>query len=129
MRILRFFTTSVIATGIDFLLYIVLIQLLTPAVSNLISASAGLVTNFVLQRNYVFNPSNSLYKSFVLSVFFSLCGLALGTGLIYLMTTYTPLSALPVIAKIITTAIIFFFNYFTKKIAFGHKDPGAHLSC
>ena len=123
MRIFRFFTTSVIATGIDFILYITLVQFISPTVSNIISASAGLVTNFYLQKNYVFNPSNSAFTSFSLSLLFSVGGLVLGTFIIYLLTTHTSLSQLPVVAKIITTAIIFFYNYFTKKIAFGHKDP------
>lgn len=122
MKILKFFGTSVIATGVDFILYAGLIQTISPAPANLFSASAGLITNFYLQKNYVFNPSNSLKRSFILSLIFSLCGLGLGTALIWLLTSFTPLSSLPILAKLITTAIIFFYNYFTKKIAFGHKD-------
>lgn len=129
MKIFKFFGSSVIATGIDFLLYTGLIHLLSPTVSNLISASIGLLTNFFLQKNYVFNPSNTWYTSLFLSTLFSLFGLAIGTGLIYIMTNFTVLSELPLIAKVISTAIIFFYNYFTKKIAFGHKDEGTVSSC
>ncbi len=129
MKIFKFFGTSVIATGIDFLLYTGLVQLLSPTVSNLISASAGLITNFFLQKKYVFNPSNTLYTSFILSLIFSLCGLGLGTGIIYILTSYTGLSELPIVAKMITTGIIFFYNYFTKKIAFGHKETGTSSTC
>lgn len=122
MRIVRFFGTSVLGTGVDFLIYAGLVQVISPAPANFFSASAGLVTNFFLQKNFVFNPSNSPGRAFTLSLIFSLCGLGLGTALIYLLTTFTPLATLPLVAKIITTAIIFFYNYFTKKIAFGHKD-------
>lgn len=122
MRIVRFFGTSVLGTGVDFLIYAGLIQVISPAPANFFSASTGLVTNFFLQKNFVFNPSNSLGRAFTLSLIFSLCGLGLGTALIYLLTSFTPLATLPLVAKIITTAIIFFYNYFTKKIAFGHKD-------
>ncbi|WP_419174037.1 GtrA family protein [Desulfosediminicola sp.] len=122
MRILKFFGTSVIATGVDFLIYAGLVQITSPVVANVFSASAGLITNFFLQKSYVFNRSNSLKRSFILSLVFSLLGLGLGTVFIYLFTTFTPLAHQPVIAKVITTAIIFFYNYFTKKIAFGHKD-------
>ncbi len=129
MKIAKFFGTSVIATGVDFLLYTLFIQVITPTLSNLISATAGLLTNFFLQKKYVFNPSNSWYTSLLLSTLFSILGLAIGTGLIYIMTTYTVLSEQPLTAKVISTAIIFFYNYFTKKIAFGHKDRGNESSC
>jgi putative flippase GtrA len=102
---------------------------LSPTIANLISASAGLITNFILQKKYVFNPSNTIWKSFVLSVVFSICGLGLGTGLIYLLTNYSALQQFPVIAKICTTGVIFFYNYFTKKIAFGHSETGISSSC
>lgn len=129
MKIFRFFGTSVIATGVDFLLYSALIQGLSPTLSNLISATAGLLTNFFLQKRYVFNPRNTWYTSLVLSTLFSVLGLGIGTGLIYIMTNFTLLSEKPLIAKVISTALIFFYNYFTKKIAFGHKDRGTPSSC
>lgn len=129
MKIVRFFGTSVIATSLDFTLYTVLILFFSPTVSNLISATAGLLTNFFLQKNYVFNPRNRWYTSLVLSVVFSVVGLGIGTGLIYLMTNFTVLSRQPLIAKVISTATIFFYNYFTKKIAFGHKERGTRSSC
>lgn len=129
MRIAKFFGTSVIATGIDFLIYTLLIQVISPTLSNLVSATVGLLTNFFLQKNYVFNPSKNWQTSLILSTLFSLLGLLIGTGLIYVMTNYTPLSTQPLIAKIISTGIIFFYNYFTKKIAFGHKDKGSESSC
>lgn len=129
MKIVKFFGTSVIATSIDFLLYTGLIHVLSPTVSNLISATAGLLTNFFLQKRYVFNPHNTWYTSLVLSTLFSVLGLAIGTGLIYIMTDFTILSTQPLVAKVISTGIIFFYNYFTKKIAFGHKDKGTQPSC
>lgn len=129
MRILKFFGTSIIATGVDLLLYSGLIYFLTPAISNLISAGVGLLINFTLQHKFVFNPSNPIFKSFALSLIFSLCGLLFGTILIYLFTNYTFLKETPIIAKIITTGIIFFYNYFTRKFAFGHKENRVNRSC
>jgi putative flippase GtrA len=129
MKIVKFFGTSIIATALDFTLYAVLIRLLSPTVANLISASVGLLTNFCLQRSFVFNPSNRWYTSLVLSILFSVVGLGIGTGLIYIMTNFTILSRQPLLAKVISTAVIFFYNYFTKKVAFGHKDRGRPSSC
>lgn len=129
MRILKFFATSAVATGVDFLLYSTLITYISPAPANFCSASAGLVVNFLLQRTYVFNARNSLQKSFVLSVVFSLFGLVLGTGIIFFLTRYTLLSSYPIVAKILTTGVIFFYNYITKKIAFAHKEGSVHTLC
>lgn len=129
MRILKFFATSVVATGVDFLLYSLLITYISPAPANFCSASTGLVVNFLLQRAYVFNARNSLQKSFVLSVVFSLFGLVLGTGIIFFLTRYTLLSTYPIVAKICTTGVIFFYNYITKKIAFAHEEKRVHTPC
>jgi putative flippase GtrA len=119
----------VVATGVDFLLYTGLIHVLTPTVSNVISAGAGLLINFTLQHRFVFNPGNPIFKSFVLSLVFSLGGLCFGTFLIFLLTSHTILSQAPVMAKLITTGIIFFYNYFTRKIAFGHREDRVNPSC
>ena len=129
MRILKFFGSSVIATGADLLLYSGLICVLTPTISNIISAGVGLLINFTLQHKFVFNPSNPIFKSFILSLIFSLCGLSFGTSLIYLFTNYTFLKEIPIIAKIITIGIIFFYNYFTRKFAFGHKEDKVDRPC
>jgi putative flippase GtrA len=129
MRILKFFGTSSIATGVDLLLYSGLICFLTPTISNIISAGVGLLINFTLQQKFVFNPSNSIFKSFVFSLIFSMGGLAFGTTLIYLFTNYTFLRKIPIIAKIITIGIIFFYNYFTRKFAFGHKEDEVDREC
>ena len=129
MRILKFFGTSVIATSVDLLLYSGLVFFLSPAVSNIISAGVGLVINFTLQHKFVFNPGNPVFKAFVLSLVFSLCGLAFGTVLIYLFTSFTFLKEIPIIAKIITTGIIFFYTYFTRKFAFGHQEGKVDRSC
>ncbi|MBC8441424.1 MAG: GtrA family protein [Deltaproteobacteria bacterium] len=129
MRILKFFGSSVIATGADLSLYSGLICFLTPTIANIISAGVGLLINFTLQHKFVFNPSNPIFKSFILSLIFSLCGLVFGTSLIYLFTNYTILKEIPIIAKIITIGIIFFYNYFTRKFAFGHKEDKVDRPC
>ena len=121
MKIVKFLTSSAMATVVDFVLYNVLILSLIPAVANMISASVGMVINFVIQRRWVFTPTRGVRASFVLSLLFSLGGVALGTLLIYMLTTWTFLSNYPVIAKVVAIGIVFFYNYETKKIAFGDR--------
>lgn len=119
MKLLKFFTSSSIGTGVDFTIYTVLSTFLFPPVANLISAGAGMVTNYVIQRRFVFEASRSIPVSFILSVLFSLGGIGLGTLFIYILIHIPVMRQQPVLAKIISTAIIFFYNYETKKIAFG----------
>jgi len=129
MKIVKFFGTSVIATSVDFLLYIALIELFTPTVSNAMSAGAGMIVNFTLQYRFVFTPTNTLKKSILFSMAFACLGVGLGTGLIHVLTRWTPLVRLPVAAKVITTCVIFFYNYFTRKFSFGDKPEPLEESC
>lgn len=119
MKIVKFLSSSVIATLTDFLLYGGLVVFILPAYANIISASTGMVVNFFIQRVWVFSSSRGLCTSFVLSSLFSLGGLALGTFIVFGLTTWTLLSAHPIIAKIISVGFLFVYNYETKKIAFG----------
>lgn len=79
----------------------------------------GMVVNFVLQRRFVFNVTRGLKISFILSLLFSIGGIFLGAGIIYLLTELAFFIAYPLIAKIIAMGVVFFYNYETKKIAFG----------
>lgn len=119
MKIAKFLTSSVIATLTDFLLYSSLVDVMMPTSANIISSSVGMIINFSIQRRWVFVPNQKIYISFILSVIFSLGGLVLGIFIIFGLTTWTILSAYPIIAKVITIGILFIYNYKTKKIAFG----------
>lgn len=123
MKIVKFFGSSVIATGVDFLLYLGLIHIVSPTVAHAISAGTGMVINFILQYTYVFTPTNTLKKSIGLALCFASLGVLLGTGIIYLLTHYTMLETFPVAAKVITVGLIFFYNYFTRRFSFG--DTGS----
>ncbi|MBC2709906.1 MAG: GtrA family protein [Desulfosarcina sp.] len=121
MKIFKFFTSSVVGTSVDFLFFILLCKIIYPPSANIISAGIGMVTNYILQRRFVFNAKRSVKVSFILSLIFSICGILLGSLLIYLLIQADFFKQQPVIAKIITTIIIFFYNYQTKKFAFGDK--------
>jgi len=118
-RILRFLTTSAIATGIDFCIYVLFCLFYYPPVANLISHSIGMIVNYTLQRRYVFHTDRSISLSFMLSLVFSGGGVLLGTVLIYCLIQIEFFNVQPLFAKIVTIVMIFFYNYTTKKIAFG----------
>jgi len=80
-----------------------------------------MVVNFVLQRNFVFNVTRGMKTSFALSLLFSIGGIFLGGGIIYLLTKFAFFIAYPLLAKLVAMGVVFFYNYETKKIAFGDK--------
>ena len=124
MKIVKFFGSSVIATSVDFLLYLALITVISPTPAHAISAATGMVINFTLQYTFVFTPTNTLRKSIALSLCFAGLGVLLGTAIIYLLTHHTPLAGFPVAAKVVTVGLIFFYNYVTRKFSFGDTDTG-----
>lgn len=121
LKIIKFLTTSVVATGVDFLLYTVLLFVFTPVVAHFCSATTGMIINFVLQRKFVFNVTRGLKTSLLLSILFSIGGIFLGAGIIYLLTQLALFAEYPLLAKIVAIGVVFFYNYETKKIAFGDK--------
>lgn len=121
MKIVKFFSTSLVATLVDFALYTALLSILMPVTSHFISASSGMVVNFILQRKWVFKATRDVKTSFILSLIFSMGGILLGGLIIFGLTTFVFFIYNPLIAKIIAIGIIFFYNYITKKIAFGDR--------
>ena len=121
LKIIKFLTTSVLATSIDFLFYTGLLFIFTPVVAHFCSATTGMILNFILQRKFVFNVRRGLKSSFLLSLLFSVGGVFLGAGIIYFLMKLAFFAEHPLIAKIIAIGVVFFYNYETKKIAFGDR--------
>ncbi|MDH5751037.1 MAG: GtrA family protein [Deltaproteobacteria bacterium] len=110
----RFAASSVVATAVDYLAYVLISRLIAPETANLISQSMGLVVNFTLQRMFVFPGSRrSVKASFVISFSLSLVGILLATGIIFLIRLLD--DELVLLPKITATCLVFFYNYFSKK--------------
>ncbi|WP_373032742.1 GtrA family protein [Sulfurovum sp.] len=121
MKIVKFFSTSLVATAADFLIYLFLVTIISPVLSHFISATCGMIINFILQRKWVFNATRELKTSFLLSLIFSIGGIILGGFIIYLLIMLSFFEQNPIFAKIVVIGIIFIYNYQTKKIAFGDR--------
>lgn len=121
MKIVKFFSTSLVASSIDFLIYILLVSIIPPVLSHFISATCGMIVNFILQRKWVFNATRKVGTSFILSLIFSIGGIFLGGIIIYLLMWFSFFEQNPVFTKLIAMGIVFIYNYETKKIAFGDK--------
>lgn len=119
---LKFASSSAIATLIDYCLYLILVgQGVSPTTSNLFSASTGMVTNFILQKKYVFKLDRKLNQAFLISIGSSLIGIVISTGLIYLFNKNSFFAEYQMITKAVVTGLLFFYNFYLKRFAFERK--------
>ncbi|MEN0005138.1 MAG: GtrA family protein [Bacteroidota bacterium] len=115
----KFAMTSVVATGVDYTVYLLLVnRIFGPVTSNIISYSCGMVINFLLQKRFVFSLQRSVGKAFLGAIMVSMGGLALSTGIIYLLSQIEFFSAYQAITKLIATGIVFFYNFYFKRFVF-----------
>ena len=119
---LKFAGTSSIATIVDYTLFLVLAYSgLSKTIANLISASCGFLVNFFLQKRYIFIAKRKVQHAFLMSLSFSLLGIGISTLLIYLLSTIPFFDQYPFITKLLVTGVMFFYNYYTKQLAFEKK--------
>lgn len=115
----KFALTSSVATAVDYFLYLVLVNnFFTPVVSNIISASCGMLINFFLQKRYVFKLERHVMLVFIMSVTISIVGIFLSTSIIYLLNKWAFFQEHQYITKLIATGIVFFYNFYLKRFSF-----------
>lgn len=82
----------------------------------------GVVINFLISKKFVFNLNRSAWSAFSWSVLISIGGLLLSTGIIYCFEHYIPfLRDNALLAKICTSGIVFFYNFYLKRLVFEGK--------
>lgn len=112
---------SAIATAVDYSVFFLLLPHLTPVRSNLISGAVGFLTNFTLQKKFVFHPTNSLPTSFFLASVFAAISISLGSAILFGLNHNEYLLSQPLLSKILVSAALMAFNYLSRCVAFG--DP------
>lgn len=116
---LKFAASSAVATIVDYFLYILLVSYaFTPVISNLISASVGMIINFVIQKRYIFTLERKVGVVFLISVLVSLGGVGLSTLFIYLLNKIEFFNEYQFVTKAIVIGIIFNYNFYFKRFAF-----------
>ncbi|SRR6056297_47134 len=118
---LRFAASSSVATIADYVLYLLLVTTLSPVVSNLISATTGMIINFVLQKRFIFQLKRRVYEAFGISLLTSIIGIGLGTLLIWFLNQYAFFENHQYVTKAIVTGLIFFYNFYMKRFAFERR--------
>ena len=115
---IKFGMTSTIATAVDHIIYLVLIKYIIESKAHFISYAIGMITNFLLQKRFVFMLKRKVYAAFVLSVTFSIIGLFAGTFLIHTFAKIDFFGDHKYYNKLLVTLIIFIYNFYTKRFAF-----------
>ncbi len=116
---LPFALTGLVATGINYGLYLFLVdRYLPPLPATLIAYSSSVVLNFFLQRFFVFELRRSLRSAFALSMLVSLGGLLLDAGIVYGLHYFPLLGDREWLIKGVATGVVFFYNYYGKRRVF-----------
>lgn len=116
---LQFGFASLLATGIDYTVFLLLIWANVDAVkAHYFSASMGMLVNFIVQNQYVFLRERGLIPTFILSIIVSVIGIALGGFLMGWIQQFSFWSAHLYLAKLVVTGLIFFYNFYLKRFVF-----------
>lgn len=115
----KYATASAIATAVDYTLYLMLVdRVFSPAPSNVISYTCGVLVNFVLQRFFVFELQRRAFHAFLLAMLVSLGGMAISTGIVAGLSMLAFFAQHQFITKLCATGIVFFYNFYFKRYVF-----------
>lgn len=118
----KFAVTGSIATVVDTTLFYFLEKYVMDAVpANIISYSCGMVVNFILHKRFIFDLQRKVSTAFILSLAVSLGGMAISTLIIYILSQYPFFQEIPIVAKLISTGVVFFYNFYLKRYVFEKK--------
>jgi putative flippase GtrA len=116
---LPFALTGLIATGINYGLYLLLVhRYLPPLPATLIAYSSSVVLNFFMQRYFVFELRRSLRSAFALSMLVSVGGLLLDAGIVWGLHHFPLVGKQEWVIKGVATGVVFFYNYYGKRRVF-----------
>ncbi|MBB4078759.1 putative flippase GtrA [Lewinella aquimaris] len=116
---LPFALTGLVATGINYGLYLLLVdRYLPPLPATTLAYSSSVVLNFFLQRYFVFELRRSLRSAFALSMLVSLGGLLLDASIVYGLHRFPLLGTREWLIKGVATGVVFFYNYYGKRRVF-----------
>ncbi|WP_353483815.1 GtrA family protein [Haliscomenobacter sp.] len=121
---LKYAASAGIATAVDYAVFFSLTKYLAfaPVQAQPPAYAVGVLINFLIARRYVFDLNRSVWSAFRWSVLVSLGGLTISTGLIYLFDHEVPfLQDKTLLAKILTSGIVFFYNFYLKRLVFEGK--------
>jgi putative flippase GtrA len=101
---------------------LVLFRIFQPFYAQFISSGLGMLVNFKLQHDFVFQDKG-MKKShlFLLSTLGSVGGILIGSTLIQLMHGIALTMNHPIFNKFFVVGVVFVYNYLTKRVIFSYK--------
>lgn len=120
----KFGIGSAISTGIDYTIFFGLYWAdlgIKIAFIQGIAQASGMLSNFIIQRNFIFNKERGLFASFGWSLTFSVITITLSSLTIHWLYTFSFFQTYPILMKLLVTGVFFFFNYYTKQYSFEKK--------
>jgi len=119
----KFAASSGVATAVDVGLFTMLSRWtsMSEPVINVISSLVGMVINFILQKKFIFELNRKASTVFLISLVVSLVGIGISTTIIHFMIKIPAVAEFPIIAKLVATGIVFFYNFYMKRFAFEKK--------
>ncbi|GAB5551661.1 MAG: hypothetical protein Sapg2KO_12520 [Saprospiraceae bacterium] len=118
----KFGLSGLVATSINYGLYLLLVnRFLPPVPANIIAYSTAVIVNFILQKRFVFESKGKVSNIFLRAMLVSLIGLIIDTSIIYLLNKIPFFSSHQAITKLVSTATVFFYNFYFKRYAFEKK--------
>ncbi|MBQ9178338.1 MAG: GtrA family protein [Prevotella sp.] len=103
------------SSGLDFIIYSLLVKYIVTQyiIANCMSTMCGIVTSFILNRNYNFKVKDKTKRRFSLFLTVGLCGLLLSNVILYLFIDV--LETDKFISKIISIILVVFFQFMINK--------------
>lgn len=119
----KYATTSLVATLIEYGLYSLFIYalLMSKTKAHIASFGIAMIINFFLQRFFVFKLNRPVMKVFAMAMAVSLVGLLLSSLIFSTLIKVSFLEQHHYLAKLITTGLIFFYNFYLKRFSFEKK--------
>lgn len=115
IKLIRYGFVAIAAFAVDFGLFVLLSLHIHYLIANSVSFVFGVAVNYTLSKMWVFDISNYKRQAEIGGVFaIALIGLALNSTLIFIFTA--AIGFMPVVSKLIATAIVFFWNFFARHI-------------
>ncbi len=119
----KFLLLGVLSTAIDYVIYSLLVTLnIDYVIAIFLGYSAGLLANYYIARKYIFTSGTKLgssKKEFIAVVLIAIVGMLLNMIIVKILS-YSIWSFNPLYSRIAAIGIVFFWNYFLRKIFVYH---------
>ncbi|PHN08023.1 GtrA family protein [Flavilitoribacter nigricans] len=119
----KYATASLVATLFEYGLYSLFIYAFAfeKTTSHIMSFGIAMIANFLLQRFFVFKLKRPVMKVFAMAMGFSLGGLLLSSLIFSTLVKIPFLEHNHYLAKVMTSGMIFFYNFYLKRFSFEKK--------